>query len=72
MPIFITIDEITAKLQALEADPMMITKDSYSPTGEWPNGRMPFVDYHLAYLRTHKTVDPINYLSNLELMIKKR
>lgn len=72
MPVFITTDEITAKLQALEADPTMITKDSYSPTGEWPNNRIPFVDHHLAYLRSHKTIDPINYLSNLELMIKKR
>ena len=72
MAVFITIDEITEKLQALEQDPSMITRDSYSPVGEWPNDRMPFVDYHLAYLRTHKLVDPINYLSNLELMIKKR
>lgn len=69
---FITTDEITVKLQALEADPMMITNDSYSPTGEWPNDRIPFVDYHLAYLRSHKNVDPMNYLSNLALMIKKR
>jgi hypothetical protein len=72
MPTFITTDEITTKLQALEADPTMITKDSYSPVGEWPDNRMPFVDYHLAYLRTHKLVDPVNYLSNLELMIKRR
>jgi len=72
MAVFITIDEITEKLKALEENPSMITKDSYSPVGEWPNDRMPFVDYHLAYLRTHKLVDPVNYLSNLELMIKKR
>lgn len=72
MATFITVDEITEKLKALEQNPSMITKDSYSPVGEWPNDRMPFVDYHLAYLRTHKQVDPINYLSNLELMITKR
>lgn len=68
-----TQDEVIAKLKSLEEDPTMLTTDSYTPNAEaWPTGRIPFVDYHLAYLRTHKTVNPVNYISNLELMIKKR
>lgn len=68
---FMTVEEITAKLKALEADPNMKTLDRYSPTAtEWPDCRLPFREIHLAYLRKHKTVDPAQYLSNLELMIK--
>jgi hypothetical protein len=66
-------DEIVAKLNALLADPNMITTDAYSPDAEvGENGRISFVERHLRYLRTHKNVDPIHYISNLELMIKKR
>lgn len=68
-----TIDEVKAKLQSLQDDPTMKTVSKYSPTApEWPDNRLPFVEVHLAYLRTHKLVDPIHYISNLELMIKKR
>lgn len=68
-----TIDEVTAKLQALQDDPTMQTVSKYSPTAtQWPDDRLPFVEIHLAYLRTHKLVNPEHYISNLELMIKKR
>jgi hypothetical protein len=70
---FITQEEIIEKLKAFEADPEMHTTDSYSPMAvEYPNNRMPFVEFHLAYLKSHKNVNPEHYISNLSLMIKKR
>lgn len=66
-------DEVITKLNALLDDPEMITLDAYSPDAESDaNGRITFVEKHLRYLRTHKNVDPMHYISNLELMIKKR
>lgn len=66
-------EEVITKLNALLEDPNMITLDAYSPDAvNYPTGRISFVEQHLRYLRTHKTVDPIQYISNLELMIKKR
>jgi len=68
-----TLDEAAAKLQALQDDPTMKTVSKYSPTAlDWPDNQLPFVEIHLAYLRSHKLVDPTHYISNLELMIKKR
>jgi len=68
-----TTEEVTTKLQSLQDDPGMQTLSKYSPTaGDWPDSRLPFVEIHLAYLRTHKTVNPAHYISNLELIIKKR
>lgn len=66
-------EEISSKLHALLDDPNMITLDAYSPdAANYPDGRISFVEQHLRYLRTHKNVDPVHYISNLELMIKKR
>jgi len=68
----VTLDEITEKLTALQEDPNMKTVGRYSPSApDWPDNQMPFVEIHLAYLRSHKNVNPIHYISNLELMIKK-
>jgi len=68
-----TADEVTTKLQSLQDDPTMQTESKYSPVATaWPDNRMPFVEIHLAYLRAHKTVNPAHYISNLELMIKRR
>ena len=70
---FITQEEITETLKAFVDDPTMHTNDTYSPTAsEYPDNRVPFVEYHLAYIRTHKNINPEHYLSNLRLMIKKR
>lgn len=70
---FMTLDEIRIKLKELENDPTMRTNDAYTPnTAVWPDGRMPFAEVHLNYLRTHKHVNPAQYISNLELMIKIR
>lgn len=65
--------EIIERLTALQNNPAMVTNAAYSPAANaWPDNQMPFVEIHLAYLRAHKQVDPRHYLSNLELMIKKR
>jgi hypothetical protein len=68
-----TADEVLILLKDMEKDSTLITKDAYSPnTALYPDNRIPFVDIHMAYLKSHKHVDPINYLSNLRLMIKDR
>lgn len=68
-----TLEEITEKLQELQDDPSMNTKGIYSPTAtEYPEGVLPFKEVHLAYLRKNKHVNPAQYISNLEIMIKRR
>ncbi|HMH70366.1 MAG TPA: hypothetical protein VK502_03115 [Candidatus Saccharimonadales bacterium] len=68
-----TIDEITTKLEALQDDPTMTTKSIYSPSAiEYPGNQLPLVQIHLAYLRKNKHVDASRYISNLQIMIKKR
>ncbi len=68
-----TADEVKAKLLSFEADPTMNTTGRYSPTAtEWPGNVMPFSEIHLAHLAKNKLVNPTQYLSNLELMIKIR
>lgn len=66
-------EEIIARLKVLENDPTMKSESIYSPAAtEWPDSKLPFIERHLAYLRSHKTVNPEHYISNLALMIKKR
>lgn len=68
-----TIDEALATLEEMEQDTKFITKDGYSPDAiRYPDNRIPFVDVHMNYLKSHKHVDPKNYLSNLRLMISSR
>lgn len=68
-----TIEEITAKLADLQDDPTMNTKSVYSPMAtDYPDSRFPFVEVHLAYLRKNKMVNARQYISNLEIMIKRR
>ncbi len=65
--------DVRLKLEAMVANPNMITRDAYSPDTEtYPDNRISFIDQHLRYLRMHKHVDPDQYMSNLSLMIKKR
>lgn len=73
MPPQMTIDEVTARLEQLQADPTMAAKSIYSPTAvDYPDNQLPFVQVHLAYLKKHRNVNPAHYLSNLEIMIKQR
>jgi len=73
MPPLMTVDEITTKLETWQSDPKMVTKSSYSPAAvDYPDNQLPFVQIHLAYLRKHRQVNPTQYLSNLEIMIRQR
>lgn len=68
-----TLDEVRTKLLAMQRNPRMVTKSMYSPSAhEYPDGQLPFVEVHLAYLRKNKLVDPAQYISNLSIMITKR
>lgn len=70
---FMSLDAIKARLLTAEADPTMKTVGRYSPAAtQWPGSIMPFTEIHLAYLSKNKSVNPAQYLSNLELMIKIR
>ncbi len=65
--------ELVAALVTMERDPNLITKPSFTTNKtDWPNNQMPFVAYHVQYVRTHKLVTPEGYLSNLRLMLKVR
>jgi hypothetical protein len=49
------------------------TNSTYSANSElYPDHRIPFVDKHMNYVRTHPTTDPHSYLSNLRLMTRIR
>jgi hypothetical protein len=68
-----TTEEIVSKLEELQNDPTMTTKSIYSPAAvEYTDNQLPFVQIHLTYLRKNKHVNPSRYISNLEIMIKKR
>lgn len=70
---FMTLEEIKAKLLSLEKDPTMKTVGRFSPSAtQWPDSTLPFSEVHLAYLSKNKAVNPAQYISNLELMIKIR
>lgn len=66
--------EVREKLEAMENDPTLNTRaSSYSANSElYPDGQIPFVDKHIAYLMDHPRVDYNQYLSNLRLMLKVR
>lgn len=68
-----TLEDAQTALTAMQDDPSMITESRYSPTAtEYPDNQLPFVEIHMTYLRKNKAVDPRAYISNLEIMIKKR
>lgn len=70
---FMSLETVKARLLEVEADPTMNTVGRYSPTAiDWPDNILPFSEIHMAYLTKNKSVNPAQYLSNLELMIKIR
>lgn len=63
--------EIQRTLQRMAQDVAFNTESSYSANGEkYPDNLMPFVDKHMAYLNTHPSIDPQQYLANLRLMTR--
>ncbi len=65
-------DEIVAALGILEANASYLTNPIYQGNVEkWPNHQIPFIDYHINYLKRQPTLNPYHYISNLKLMLKK-
>jgi len=66
--------DIRKKLAAMLQDPSLNTKvSSFSANAElYPDGQIPFVDKHIAYLMNHPSLSHDQYLSNLRLMLRKR
>ncbi len=65
-------DEVLTSLRTMQANPLLLTESVYRGNSEvWPNHRMSFIDYHLAYLKVHPTLDPKHYLANLRLVLRK-
>jgi hypothetical protein len=68
-----TDEEIVEILEAMEANPNLITRPAYRANAElWPGNTIPFVDSHLHYIKTHPALNPEHYLSNLRLMIRRK
>lgn len=69
----VTGDEIKGILAQMDKDTIYNTEPSYSANGDkYPDHSMPFVDKHMNYLRTHPSIDPQQYISNLRLMTRIR
>ncbi len=66
--------KVREKLEALEKNPQLNTRaTSYSANSSvYPDGQMPFVDKHMAYLKAHPKLDHDQYIANLRLMLKNR
>lgn len=64
-------DEILDGLHRLESSPLYMTKPvrRYN-SDKWPNHEMPFVDFHMTYLKDHPSLDPKQYLANLRLALR--
>ena len=65
--------DVETKLRVMEKDLALNTVSSYSANAElYPDGQIPFVEKHIAYLMSHPSVSHDHYLANLRLMLKKR
>jgi hypothetical protein len=68
-----TEQQIINDLRKMENDSSLITKPAFTTDkSTWPDSRIPFVEYHVKYLQTHKLTTPEGYLSNLRLMLRVR
>ena len=63
--------EIISSLTLLESNSLYLTESvrRYN-TDKWPNNEMPFIDFHMAYLKTHPSLNPRHYVANLRLMLR--
>ena len=65
--------QVQDALQAMELDNSLKTDSSFSANAMlYPDGQIPFIEKHLAYLKNHPRLDREQYLSNLRLMIRIR
>jgi len=67
-------NQVREKLLEMEHNPLLNTRaSSYSANAAlYPDGQIPFVEKHIAYLMDHPKVDHAQYLANLRLMLKVR
>jgi hypothetical protein len=64
---------IELELKTMVEDGAFCTESSYSANGvDHPDHRISFVDKHMKYLRTHPSLSPKHYLSNLRLVTRVR
>lgn len=67
------IDDVTSRLRIMEDDPALITKSTFRvDSSVYPDNQMPFVDFHVAYLKQNQNINPDHYLSNLRIRIRRR
>lgn len=59
-----------ADLRSMEQDKEYKTDSTYSPSSK--DGCLLFIDKHMNYLATHKSVNSMQYISNLKLIAKIR
>lgn len=65
-------EDIIGELKTLESSPVYLTAPAYRGNEEkWPNHQIPFIEFHLNYLKAHPGLNPYHYISNLRLTLKK-
>ena len=64
--------DVRSKLEAIMANPAYsIEATTYSANSAlYPDGQIPFVEKHIAYLMSNPGLDPIHYLANLRLKLR--
>ncbi len=66
-------DEIISALKQMKRNALYLTEPTYRGNAEkWPNNQISFIDYHIAYLKSHPQVNPDHYIANLKLVFKKK
>ncbi len=64
--------EIVTELKNLQNSKLYLTEPTYRGNAEkWPNNQISFIDFHLAYLKLHPSLNPRHYISNLKLTLRK-
>ena len=67
------VERVENELRKMLEDDNFNTLSSYIASTEvYSDHKIPFVQKHMAYLRSHPKVNPDQYLSNLRMMTKIR
>jgi hypothetical protein len=65
--------ELKNRLEMMQSSDKYNTQPSYSPKSDlYEDNLIPFMDKHINYLNSHPLLDPIHYISNLELVTRIR
>ncbi len=72
-PFIINEEKVREILGSMERDKNYTTEISYSANAVlYPDHAMSFTDKHLAYLKSHPSLNPEHYIANLKLKTKNR